>query len=286
MEKVDPVLPTFEALQRQIKEERERRIARHQLAVIERHFLKRRKAGSLNILAHGDSWFDYPLSADVIDFLRADPSRPEILCLAHYGDASTTALGVTKRQQLIDNLTATPNGAFDALLFSGGGDDIAGDQFCLWVRPFDPSNPDPTHGIDNARLWDLMQVVQAAYVDLIGVCKAIQPECILFLHAYDFAQPNGVPACWVGPWLKPSLDFRGWTDPALAAQLVKNVLLAFDSMLTQLESDYKNVVYVRTQGTLNPKTEWANEVHPTEPGFAKIAARFRDALSATFPGRI
>jgi hypothetical protein len=57
-------------------------------------------------------------------------------------------------------------------------------------------------------------------------------------------------------------------------------------MLTQLAHDNKNVVYVRTQGTLNAVSDWANELHPTEPGFEKIAARFLEGLRARFPGRI
>ena len=80
--------------------------------------------------------------------------------------------------------------------------------------------------------------------------------------------------------------FRQWTNRPLATRVVKDVLLAFDTMLKQLEHDFRNVVYVRTQGTLDPGVDWANETHPTETGFSKVANRFRDALRAKFPGRI
>ncbi len=33
-------------------------------------------------------------------------------------------------------------------------------------------------------------------------------------------------------------------------------------------------------------TDWANELHPTEQGFNKIAALFLQALRKKFPGRI
>src|SRR5262245_33536578 len=286
LDKSADTLRTFEALQEQIEAERQNRIAYHQQKVVERDLTARRDNGPLNILAHGDSWFDYPLSQDIIDFLRRGPSSPQILRLAHYGDSSTTALGVKKRKQIIDSLRNPANGAFDALLFSGGGNDIAGDQFCLWIRQFDPSNPDPANGIDRTRLQALMDVVRSACVDLIDVRDREQRECILFFHAYDFAQPTGLPACVVGPWLKPSLDFRKWTNRPQATQIVKDVLLAFDKTLTQLERDFRNVVYVRTQGTLDPAVDWANETHPTETGFNKLADRFRLALRAKFPGRI
>jgi hypothetical protein len=47
---------------------------------------------------------------------------------------------------------------------------------------------------------------------------------------------------------------------------------------------YKFTLVV-TQGTLEP-AEWANELHPTELGFRKIANVFHAALLKQFPGRI
>jgi hypothetical protein len=278
-----------EARQAQIEQDRRARIAQHKQAVAQRGLrtvAERGDQGPLNIFAEGDSWFDYPLSTDTIGWITAngDP-QPEILNLAHYGDATTQMLGVAKRQRIIDNLKDPDNGQFDALLFSGGGNDIAGDQFCLWLVDF-VAGADPTAGVDTQRLTDMYGVVQAAYIDLIKIRDSINPGCIIFLHAYDFAQPNGQGVCGLGPWLKPSLDIRGWTDFAAAAEVVKLILQAFDKVLTQLEQKYKNVVYVRTQGTLLPATDWANELHPTEEGFNKIAAVFLQALRNKFPGRI
>jgi hypothetical protein len=89
--------------------------------------------------------------------------------------------------------------------------------------------------------------------------------------------------CGLGPWLKPSLDFRGWTNFAMAAAVIKEALLAFDVLLTRLEQQHLNIVYVRTQGTLSSATDWANELHPTEQGFGKIADVFLRSLRGQFP---
>jgi hypothetical protein len=272
---------TTEARQAQIKQERQSRIAHHKEAV--QHGLAQR---ALNIFAEGDSWFDYPLSRDTIGWITNNGApQPEILNLAHYGDAATEMLGVAKRQRIIENLQDPDNGAFDALLFSGGGNDIAGDQFCLWLVQF-ATGAKPSAGVNAQRLADMLGVVEAAYADLIQIRDSIVPDCVIFLHAYDFAQPTGQGVCGVGPWLKPSLDLRGWTNFAMAAAVVKEVLLAFDALLTRLEQQQHNVVYVRTQGTLSPATDWANELHPTEQGFSKIADVFLHLLRARFPNRI
>jgi hypothetical protein len=281
----------IQARQASIATERQTRIAAHKLNVTARGLrqqdLTARVAGTpLNMFAEGDSWFDYPLSRDTIGWVRSDGTpEPEILSLAHYGDIASQMLGVAQRQRIIENLQDPDNGAFDALLFSGGGNDIAGDQFVLWITQY-VAGANPAYAVDAQRLADILGVVKAAYIDLIEIRDSVAPNCVIFVHAYDFAQPSGQGVCGLGPWLKPSLDFRGWTDPVSAAAIVKDVLLSLDKLLVQLEQQYHNVVYVRTQGTLTPATDWANELHPTEPGFNKIAQVFLRALRTRFPGRI
>jgi hypothetical protein len=194
-------------------------------------------------------------------------------------------LGVSRRERIIANLKDPYNGNFDALLFSGGGNDIAGDQFCLWIQE-NANGGNPQYAVDQQRLADILGVIQAAYVDLIEIRNSINSACTIFLHSYDFAQPSGIGVCGLGPWLKPSLDLRKWTQFSQAAEIVKQVLLAFDKILVQIEQQNKNVIYVRTQGTLSPDTDWANELHPTEQGFNKIANVFLKAMRGHFPGRI
>jgi hypothetical protein len=280
----------IEARQTQIALDREKRLAEHKIQVAARHIgaktLAARSSGDpLNIFAEGDSWFDYPLSRDTIGWIqRGGPPYPLILNLAHHGDIASEMLGVKQRQRIIENLTDPSNGTFDALLFSSGGNDIAGDQFCLWIRKFVAGN-DPAYGVDEQRLGAILGVVNAAYIDLIRLRDELAPDCVIFFHGYDFALPDGRGVCGVGPWLKPSLDLRGWTDPAKAAAVVKLLLLAFDRLLLQIEQQHRNVVYVRTQGTLSAG-DWANELHPTESGFGKIADVFLRALGKRFPGRI
>jgi hypothetical protein len=277
------------AQREQIERDRQKRIEEHRRAIAARAAgprpLRADAAGrQLNIFAEGDSWFHYPLAQDTITWIEELGSPgPIVLNLAHYGDAAVEMLGLSKRLRIMEELRDRRHGTFDALLFSGGGNDIAGEQFCLWVLKF-VAGTDPTHGVDRQRLADMIGVIRAAYVDLIRIRNDIVPNCTIFLHGYDFAFPSGIGVCGFGPWLKPSLDFQGWASPA-AAQVVKEVLLAFDKMLVQLEMQHPDVVYVRTQGTLSTG-DWANELHPTSQGFRKIADVFVRALREKFPGRI
>jgi hypothetical protein len=103
------------------------------------------------MLAHGDSWFDYPLDGNNISFGDTDVIaqlrtmgnlNPIILNISHYGESSTDEMSWPKQQRLIDALQNPDNwletGKPDAILFSGGGDDIAGDQFCVFLNNFVP----------------------------------------------------------------------------------------------------------------------------------------------------
>src|ERR1051326_2952096 len=91
----DVVTPiAIEALHARIEADRQRRIAEHQQAIARlgaaAHVEAAAAARPLNLLAEGDSWFDYPLSPDVIDGIEAAGNpRPLVLKLAHYGDAAT-----------------------------------------------------------------------------------------------------------------------------------------------------------------------------------------------------
>jgi hypothetical protein len=283
------------SLYRAIKQERQRRIDEHKRNIAARIA----PATNLNILADGDSWFSYPLSMDVIDFVRQDGNpSPLVLNLAVAGDPTTATLGVSKRQLIINTLSDPQHGNFDAMLFSGGGDDVAGDQFCLWLT----QNVGSGNGVNNQAFSDILGVVETAYKDLFDVCGSIQPKCKIFIHSYDFARPTGVGVCpdpitggyLVGPWLKPSLDYRGWTNFISASGVVATVLAQLDVLFVALENQYSpQVVYVRTQGTLVPPnstndttSDWANELHPTDPGFEKIAQKFLDSLRLSFRGRI
>lgn len=253
----------------------------------------------LKLLVDGDSWFDYPLGGavpfvnhtDIIAQLPALCDRPPyILNLAHYGDATTTELGLPRVQKMIDAINTaknTPNGQFDAILFSGGGDDVVGDPFCIWLNDAADVGNNAANGLNAARLGGVLDLVEASYLDLIQLRNDNLPGAPIFVHSYDFAIPSGVPACpTAGPWMKPSLDYCGWTNLSDATQIVRNALTQFGDLMRRLAQDpANNLILVPTQGVLE-SNEWANELHPTPSGFNQLALEFLYSIRAKFPGRI
>jgi hypothetical protein len=284
---------TYLDLRRSIDADKQQRIRDHQARLAKgkrmAFALGPAQAKKLNLIAQGDSWFDYPLPfpeySDIVAHLQNLPSMgPEVLKLAHYGEAAEDMLGVKKLHELLSQLHDPANGTFDAILFSGGGNDLAGDQFRLWLNDAKASGMDPAKGLNTERVADILGVVKAGYEDLIAATGAAIP---IFAHSYDFPIPNGHPApCGVGPWLKPGLDDRGWTDPTSARAIVRQLLLQFDEMLEGFaKNPANNFIHVKTQGTLTD-AQWDNELHPIPDGFAAITGVFVKALRAKFPGRI
>jgi hypothetical protein len=249
----------------------------------------------LVMLAHGDSWFDYPLTGnslpidntDVIAQLKTmGDINPVILNLSHHGDATTDEMSWPKQQRMIealgDQANWLSNGKPDAILFSGGGNDVVGDQFCIFLNYASPG----AAGLNTDRFQKALGMVEASYRDLFVFRDRYAPNVPIIGHCYDFPIPNGVhPAC-AGPWLKPSLDYCGCTDLATGTAICHDALVAFRVLLNSLASDPKNnFMLINTQGQLS-SSDWANELHPFPNGFRTIAQTFVTALRARFPGRI
>jgi hypothetical protein len=257
----------------------------------------------LVMLAHGDSWFDYPLNGNSLTIVSSDiivqlqsmgAVNPHILNLSHWGDMATGELSRPKQELMITQLRDKANwldhGKPDAILFSAGGNDIAGDQFCIFL---DYATAGET-GLDEGRFAEALGMVEASYRDLFAFRDRYASGVPIFGHCYDFPIPNGKHPCpSVGPWLRPSLTFCGYTSVAVGAGILKKALSDFKALLQKLadEKDAKgksknNFILVETQGTLDPAEDWANELHPYPDGFKKIAQKFLLALRTHFPHRI
>jgi hypothetical protein len=247
-------------------------------------------APPLQVFAEGDSWFDYPIPfhGDVISRLEDLVGVP-ILNLAKAGDEVRYMLGTEERRILAEQFTrgCPAGGPWDAMLFSGGGNDIVGNPLALWVRDFDPLLP-PKQQVDQPRFDAALALVRAGYEDLIRLRDDLSPGTQLFFHAYDFAIPDGRGVCSHGPWLKPSLDLRGVPDLASGTAIVRELLLQFAGMLERLTLAYPGKVsFVNTQNTLPPqKSSWHNELHPSKQGFKDVARVLHSALKARFPARV
>lgn len=245
----------------------------------------------LQILAEGDSWFDYPyprFGGGIIP--RLDPLiGVEILNLAKAGDQVRKMMDVEQRKELVEHLQdgSPTGGPWDVLLFSGGGNDVVDNHLEACIKEYNPAIPLPDH-IEQGNYDAVLRLLRKGYEDLIAMRDATSPATHLIFHAYDFAIPDGRGALWFGPWLEPAFNHRHFPRrPQLREKIevVKAMLQQFAMLLQSLERP--GVTFINAQGTLSPQpSSWHNEMHPGKVGFNRFAQIFHNKLKALFPGRI
>ena len=264
---------------------------------------RRPKRGLL--IAEGDSWFDYPFY-DVLGLLEADGY--EVESVAHRGD---TLEDMAHDPGQVERLTR----AFErvkergqkprAILLSGGGNDIAGDEFAMLINHANSGLP-----VLNTTVADgvIQERLRTAMASLVGVVTRLseghfQERPTVVLHGYDYPVPDGrgwLGGAWIlpGPWLEPGFRRKGHAAETAQGRsgvleantrVVRDLIDRYNLMLSGLVSDLAaaglaHVRYVDLRGTLSAalpsgyKADWGNELHPTKPGFAKVTARIAAAL--------
>jgi lysophospholipase L1-like esterase len=240
------------------------------------------------LMAEGDSWFDYPFN-DVVRLLE-DEHGYDVESVAHKGDCvedMAYAAGqfeeFARRLEKLLRQGQVP----DAILLSGGGNDIAGDEFAMLLNHaasgLPPINQDIVRGVIDIRLRN-------AYAFLISGLTELARQILgrpipILLHGYDYPIPDGrgflggffaLP----GPWLEPGFHKKGYGDVAANATVMRAFINSFNVMLKSIGSapGFQHVRYLDLRGTLETgstyKKDWANELHPTAKGFAMVAAKF------------
>lgn len=248
-----------------------------------------RTAGVL--VAEGDSWFDYPFN-DVLSELE-DRFGYDIESVAHKGDPiedMAYANGQLDRfARLVEKILArgTP---LKAVLLSGGGNDIAGDEFAMLLdhsRSAEPGwNKDVVEGVIGRRVRNAYITILQKITD-ICIAKAGVPVPIL-LHGYDYAVADGrgFMGGWgplPGPWLEPGFRAKGYEQLRTRITMIREVIDQFNTMLKKVAAMFPHVQHVDLRNTLPNglsvyKNFWANELHPTELGYQRVAGKFQDKL--------
>lgn len=236
------------------------------------------------LLAIGDSWFWYPFVSNLLAEISAvvRPAFSNILTLGRIGATLESYAKGVHASALARQLSPNFVGQYSALLISGGGNDAVDWALCLKSRC--QGLHTAAECIDAPALdqhmadlggWLLALVNEAhAARDAVGM-----PHLDILIHCYDYAPPNGEPARFPfsgirlqGPWLKPAMDHAG-VDPddwPLRQDIVKLLIDRLRDTLLEFESPENNVHVVRSTGTLDPDTDWANELHPNGHGFQKL----------------
>jgi hypothetical protein len=249
------------------------------------------------LIAEGDSWFDYPFF-DILERLE-DEFGFVIESVAHKGDTVESmaydASQVAKLARLFEKLGgqgAQPR----AILLSGGGNDIAGDEFAIMLNHQASGLPVLNESVVTGVIDER---VKFAVVSVISSVTTLSKRYFgrvipVLVHGYAHAIPDGrgyLGGAWIlpGPWLKPGFIQKGYGDLRSNAAVVAALIDRFNAMMQTIPAapEMSHVTYLDLRNTISSdldgyKKSWNDELHPTKPGFGKIAAVYAQAIKA-FP---
>jgi hypothetical protein len=244
----------------------------------------------LVLLTEGDSWFSYPLNANIADYIEM-MSDFSMLRLEHNGDDARDIMGagsgqLTKLKYYLKNYPV------DALLMSAGGNDLVAGEL---KRIINTRVPGATwqSAVKLSALTTILDDIVAAFERLLDARDALRPGCVVFAHSYCYFKPTGRKATGpfglgsAGPWMKPVLVAKG-IDPATEGPQVSRYLVdELHARLQGVAAARKRFVVVDTRSALPvDDVHWSDEIHPSGTGFRRLAQDFwRPQLARQFPGR-
>ena len=273
----------------QTRRERLRR-ARSTRSIGDFKYMVRHFQGRANIVSEGDSWFDYPRRfivggkpANIMDHVqRWAHGSANLLRLSSSGDEAVHMLADDQRHKLTkllhDCASTSTLAPVDLLLFSGGGNDVAG----AWDLPrFVKRGNAPDTCIEWGRLRRKMSQIELALEELVDICREYSPTTVVVTHTYDRIFPSHQGAeffgvTWTRSWVKPYLEDAG-IDEALHKDVADRLLETVRDSLLRLPTLQRlqgRLFVADTMGTLTHPDDWLNEIHPKSRGFEKIARKF------------
>jgi hypothetical protein len=248
------------------------------------------------LLAEGDSWFQFPfLIKDVVDHLDA---TFRINCLSAAGDTlRNMAVENPEYVAALHDQVALPE--LRAFIFSGTANDFLGEDeetgeslLAQVVRPFTPGLSAEGH-IDTPAFHERHEFVLETLRALLRKVQEVRPNLRVVLHGYDYVIPFGGPGETRGPtiyaredqWLAgPLARHRGIHDHALQRGIIAALVDRLNALLASLcggnvaHGEFPRAWYADLRGTLTRPADYADELHPTDAGFARIAAKIRPLL--------
>lgn len=246
-----------------------------------------------SILAIGDSWFWYPFpGGSLLNHLGplVAPREHVILAFGYNGaEAFDYVHGKYSRQ--VRSALDLYGGSLSAVFISGGGNDFAGLNDLRPMLLDDCSSCGTAAGCfrdpsEAGSLGWLLDKVGNSYVALIDQvigatwrAASATGATRIILHNYDYAPVTGAGLFGPGssPWLLPAFA-AAKVPPALRDPCIVILIDAFTELLAGLAARYPGrVVMVDSRNTL-AREDWANELHPTPSGFARIAERWLQVL--------
>lgn len=238
-------------------------------------------------LAIGDSWFWYPnnnILQTLVRHKRTSEDHANIRRIGYNGAQLQDYIGSGRYAREVRHwLSPQFNDGFSEFYISGAGNDAVDYRLALKANCIGIATPAAC--IDGAGMDELLRKVSEALGALIhNIRWAYRDDALtrpIFINGYDYPTPDNRGVGFAsGPWLAPAMDQSLVAqDMALRYGITKILIDRLnDEVFSQFDSNDNEIYHIDSRGTLkhypdNYKTDWTNELHPTNAGFRHIYER-------------
>jgi N-acetylmuramoyl-L-alanine amidase len=221
----------------------------------------------VRLVEEGDSWTQYPVLLEDIGDHLASRSDFAVFSVGAAGDL--VADMAAKREYL----WAIERARANAMLLSGGGNDLFGDLGRVLLGHFPGAAPEDL--IDEGSFAPLFQTVMASYRRILTDVAEAHPRVPVFGHGYDLPFPQER-----GSWMGPALIAKG-IPLDLGREVLRVLMDRFNEALRALDAEMPNFVFCDLRSKVDRGlASWFDELHPRNAGYGRAAAEIEKAIRA------
>lgn len=248
------------------------------------------------LLAEGDSWFSMNAVPGICLLNRLRLARDAVIVnCAMPGD--TIRNMVKMRNDPAFQLEAEGGIRWDAILLSGGGNDVIDDaKWIIPARSEAPAADLPASAYcDEIQLQRTLDGVVDGYRKLFLLRDSPRSTCRtapILIHTYDRITPRDSAARFFkgvklrGPWFHTALvaakvPTRRWNEVAdfIFGALANRLLALGDPVRGIHVVDTRGTLKRARAGTTKSSADWQNEIHPNAGGYDKLSAVLSPVLA-------
>jgi hypothetical protein len=244
---------------------------------------------NITILGKGDSWFDYPVGIDILDYLNGHfnynvlkhgKAGDKILNMIYGNDMQFPKKNIDVIQKLIKDNNV------DVLLLSGGGNDLAGGQLEVFLE-FNADNYKEIENPIESLLNIFLKRLQIAIKIIIDKVISVKPNIKILMHSYGYPDVSGKGVLeilghsnWLnglGPWLKPAFDSRNISHED-ANIIMKVIMDMYSDKLIELQNKFPDNFYFVDLRKIIELKDWTNELHLNNEAYLKVSIEFHNKI--------
>lgn len=246
------------------------------------------------LVSEGDSWFQFPIVVDVVvDHLFEDYL---IWSVGAAGDTAENMVFGPKEKYGCEYLAEIQRQGehVKGFLFSAAGNDVigedaSGDPVLLNIlKDFNGDVTDIEGHINFDLLNEKIGDIEKAYKEVIKSVHGEFKKIPIFIHGYDYVfpypwgddDPRNPRYVSNDNWLGKPLNERNIVDQGLRRGITTYLINRLYELLEEIAGDSSKtqVWLVDCRGAMPEVSDWNDEIHGTDEGFAKVAERFRPVI--------